>query len=177
MDPSIEPDERLTAFGNLLIDVHLWLRGELDRLREDVDAHLDGRGGRPRDLRAHCLTFCSVVRRHHTAEDGGAFPVLAERFPDLRPVLAQLERDHHLVDELLHKLEELLGGLGPDRDPAAARRVRGELDGLVALLESHFRYDERRLVGALNSLSAPGPDGTRPGALPAVADAVTRWDR
>lgn len=36
-------------------------------------------------------------------------------------------------------------------DPA---RVRVELEGLTALLESHFVYEEKRLVAALNALPA-----------------------
>ena len=83
-----------------------------------------GRGERPRELRAHCLPFCSALSRHHTGEDEGAFPVLAERFPELRPVLAELERDHQVVAGILRRLEELLGGLGaeadPDREPTCA---------------------------------------------------------
>lgn len=41
-----EPGDRLTAFGNQLVEIHLWLREELTRLREEFDAHLDGGGGR-----------------------------------------------------------------------------------------------------------------------------------
>jgi hemerythrin-like domain-containing protein len=155
-----------------LIEVHLWLREELARLREDVDSYLDG-GERPRELRAHCLTFCSALSRHHTGEDDGAFPVLAAQFPELRPVLEELRRDHHMVAGILRRLEELLGGLGPDPDPAEAQRVRAELDGLAALLESHFVYEEKRLVSALNSLSAPSWDGSRPDFLLTTADAVS----
>lgn len=174
METPTDPDGRLTAFGNQLIDVHIWLREELARLREDVDAHLDGHAERPRELRAHCLTFCSALSLHHTAEDDGAFPALAERFPELGPVLEELSRDHHLVAGILRELEELLGGLVTDPDPAEAQRVRAELDGLAALLESHFVYEEKRLVAALDSLSAPNSDGSRPDFPPAVADAVRR---
>ena len=38
-------DERLRAFGTQLITVHDWLRKELSRLRDDMDAYLDGKGG------------------------------------------------------------------------------------------------------------------------------------
>lgn len=175
METPTEPNGRLTAFGNQLIEVHLWLREELARLREDVDSYLDDRGERPRELRAHCLTFCSALNRHHTGEDDGAFPILAEQFPELRPVLEELGRDHHLVAGILRRLEELLGGLGEkaDPDPAEAQRVRSELDGLAALLESHFVYEEKRIVSALNSLSAPSWDGSRPDFLLTTANAVS----
>ncbi|MET8339906.1 hemerythrin domain-containing protein [Streptosporangium canum] len=171
METPIEPNGRLAAFGNQLIEVHLWLREELARLREDVDSHLDGRGGPPRELRAHCLAFCSALSGHHTGEDGGAFPALAERFPELRPTLQELERDHHIVAGILQRLEELLGGLGAETGPAGARRVRAELDGLAALLESHFVYEEKQLVAALNALSVPNWDGSRPDFLLTGADA------
>lgn len=151
MHPPTDPTGRLTAFGNQLIGVHLWLRDELARLQDDVDAYLDGHGQPPRSLQAHCLAFCGAISRHHTGEDTEAFGVLAEQFPDLRPVLEQLGHDHQVVAEILGRLEELLGGLDTTADPAAARGVRGELDGLAAILESHFGYEERRLVTVLNS--------------------------
>ncbi|WP_246257677.1 hemerythrin domain-containing protein [Amycolatopsis anabasis] len=156
METPTEPDGRLAAFGHQLIEVHLWLREELDRLRADVDSFLDGHGERPRELRAHCLTFCSALTRHHTGEDAGAFPALAERFPELRPVLDELRRDHHLVTEVLRELEALLDGLAPGAGPGEARRVRTELDTLAALLETHFTYEEKRIVSALNALDVPG---------------------
>jgi len=134
MDPSTWPDGRITALGNQLVDIHVRLREELARLR-------DGGAERPRDLRAHCVAFCSALRRHHGAEDGGAFPALAQRFPELRPVLDELERDHRLVADSLRRLDEL-----PETG------FETELDTLAALLETHFTYEERRLVAALDAL-------------------------
>ncbi|MFD3664990.1 hemerythrin domain-containing protein [Streptomyces sp. NPDC058659] len=90
MTTASEPADRLAAFGNQLVDVHIRLREELARLREDVDSFLSGDGDRPRNLRAHCLAFCTALTRHHTAEDQGVFPVLAETYPALRPVLDAL---------------------------------------------------------------------------------------
>ncbi len=149
---------RLRAFGNQLIDVHIRLREELAALRDDFDAHLAG-GDRPRDLRAHCLAFCSALNRHHTGEDDGAFPELARRFPELRPVLEELRRDHRLVEDCLRRLQDLAGGLDRGADPVAARR---ELDTLAALIETHFVYEEKRIVSALNALDVPGWDRSRP---------------
>ncbi|MGW4404332.1 hemerythrin domain-containing protein [Nonomuraea sp. NPDC004702] len=139
-----EPARRLAAFGNQLIDVHLRLREELARLRDTA-----GRGGSLRDLRTHCLTFCSAIITHHTGEDATAFPVLAAEFPELRPVLEELRRDHEQVAAILRDLETLLTA-----DAPATRDVRTELDGLSALLESHFVYEEKRIVAALNALPA-----------------------
>lgn len=146
MDLPADPDGRVAAFGNQLTEAHIWLREELARLRADIGSSVDGGGERPRELRAHCLTFCSALSRHHLSEDGEAFPRVADQFPELRPVLAQLATDHQVVASILRRIEELLGDLGPGL--SEARRVRAELDGLAALLESHFAYEEKRLVSA-----------------------------
>ncbi|MET7462663.1 hemerythrin domain-containing protein [Nonomuraea sp. NPDC005501] len=154
MRPTTTPGDRLAAFGDQLIDVHRRLRAELARLRRDLDAHLDGRAARPKELQAHCLAFCSALERHHTGEDAVAFPALAEHVPELRPVLEELARDHRQVSDMLRTLQDLLDGLATT-GAAEARRVRGELDGLAALVESHFTYEERKIVAALDTLRAP----------------------
>jgi hypothetical protein len=144
--PSHPPSGRLTALGTQLIEIHHWLREELAGLR----ASLDSPGGATtltRDLRAHCVGFCAALDRHHTGEDRGAFQALAEQAPELRPVLAELRADHRVVADLLSRIDALLAGA------ADRRTVRGELDGLAALLESHFGYEERKIVAALNRLA------------------------
>ncbi|GAA5771035.1 hypothetical protein [Streptosporangium roseum] len=50
--------------------------------------------------------------------------------------------------------------------------MRAELDGLAALLESHSVYEEKQIVAALNALSVPGWDASRPDSLLTGADAV-----
>ena len=154
MDARTGPAARLTAFGNELVNIHRWLREELAQLGADVDAYLDGRGERPRDLRAHCLSFCSALTKHHTGEDSGAFPLLAKASPELRPVLAKLAEDHQLVRSILRDLERLIASMTAEPDAAEANRVRRELGGLTAILESHFAFEERRIVAALNALPA-----------------------
>lgn len=155
MGTPASPDDRLLAFGNQLVEIHIWLREELARLRADVDSYLGGRGVRPRQLRAYCLTFCTALSRHHHTEDRAVFPMLERQFPQLRPVLEQLSQDHHVVDGLLRALQALLDGLPADPDPLTRRNLRAELDGLIAVLESHFGYEERQLVDALNQLGLP----------------------
>ncbi|TCO56675.1 hemerythrin domain-containing protein [Actinocrispum wychmicini] len=123
---------RLAAFGTQLTEVHNWLRTELSRVRSGIGA---------RDLRAHCLTFCAAVTRHHTGEDTGAFVTLARHYPQLRPVLAELTRDHEQIAELLRAL--------------ADAPIPDVVDGVAALLESHFYYEEKKIIDALNSLDVP----------------------
>jgi hemerythrin-like domain-containing protein len=134
---SVDSSARLTALGYQLIETHV-------RLLESLDDIRDG-GAPPRDLAAHCLTFCSVVTKHHTAEDGTVFPLLAAQHPELREVLLELEHDHQIIAGMLQRVSELAGRI--DTDGALA-----ELDGLAALLESHFAWEEKRLVNALNAL-------------------------
>ncbi|GGR80391.1 hypothetical protein GCM10010169_25690 [Micromonospora fulviviridis] len=147
MHPSHPPSGRLTALGTQLIEIHHWLREELTRLRASLDSPDGGGAALSRELRAHCVGFCAALDRHHTGEDGGAFQVLADQAPELRPVLAELSADHRIVADLLRRIEALLA------EAADGRSVRAELDGLAALLESHFTYEERKLVAALNHLA------------------------
>ncbi|MGR6321247.1 hemerythrin domain-containing protein [Micromonospora soli] len=147
MHPSHPPNGRLTALGIQLIEIHHWLREELARLRASLDSPGDPGVGLTRELRAHCAGFCAALDRHHTGEDGGAFRVLAEQVPELRPVLAELSADHTVVASILTRVDKLLA------DATDGRSVRAELDGLAALLESHFTYEERKLVAALNRLA------------------------
>lgn len=144
--------ERLAALGAELIEIHDRLRQDLADLRSDVERYFDG-GDRPRRLKAHCLAFCSALRAHHTGEDVGAFPLLRREYPELAPLIAKMAEDHQLVSGLLEQFEHVLSGLTADPDAAEIRRVRGELDGLSAILESHFSFEEREIVEALNSLS------------------------
>jgi len=157
MQNPLDPNGRLSAFGTQLIEIHDGLREELARLQDDVDDYLDDpTGPRPGPLhtvQAHCLAFCSALERHHTQEDDTTFDVLLDDNPGLRPVIEQLRRDHHIVSGMLRSIEALVGRIGPDLDAAGGRRVRAEVEGLAALMESHFTYEERKLVVALDALS------------------------
>lgn len=148
-------DDRLRAFGNQLVETHIRLREDLDRLRSGAVVG--------RDLRQHCLAFCAALTTHHAAEDDGAFPVLAKHYPELAPVLDELRRDHVLVAEVLERIAALPEP--GDDDPVTTRR---ELDSLAALLETHLTYEEKKIVSALNRLRPTAPEAT-------AVRAATRW--
>ncbi|WP_433343704.1 hemerythrin domain-containing protein [Micromonospora sp. CA-111912] len=155
MHPSPRPGDRLTALGTQLIEIHHWLREELARLRASLEPGAATPTGddRLRSLRAHCLSFCSALTAHHTGEDAGAFRVLAKEEPRLRPVLEKLAQDHRMIDGIVRRVEELAAG-PPAADPAIAARVLAELDGLTAIIESHFGFEERTIIAALDALRA-----------------------
>lgn len=161
MSQHTEHDPRLAAFGNQLVAVHIWLREELAALREGIGSYLDG-GERPKELGLHCLTFCSVLTRHHTEEDGEVFGAVAAEVPELAPVLDELRADHVMVADTLGRITDLVARL--DAGTEGAEGIERELDTLAALLETHFVYEEKKITAALDALGA--------GALP--ADAIAR---
>ncbi|MGX6601172.1 hemerythrin domain-containing protein [Micromonosporaceae bacterium Da 78-11] len=147
MDTSADEYARFRAYGNQLIDAHIGLRELLEDLREGFVPEPE--------LGVHCLTFCAAVTRHHTAEDTSVFPTLAARHPALRDFLAELERDHQVIAGLLTRLAVASAGQVPEE-------VYSELDGIAAVLETHFIGEEKRLVAVLNELDLPvdlGYDG------------------
>lgn len=116
--------------------------------RKSIDGEVEVPEGM--DLLVFCRGFCSALSGHHSSEDTGLFPqILAER-PDLKPVVDNLMRDHNM-------LEYLLGGfaaaLSSEADPADLHR---HLDGIDALMESHFGYEERLLLSVLETVSPTG---------------------
>jgi hemerythrin-like domain-containing protein len=147
--------DRVAAFGNQLLEVHIWLREMLDDLTDGIDDYFAGRGLPPTDLRAHCLAFCSALTRHHTGEDRTAFPAIAAEVPELGQVLSELKTDHNQIEWLLGNLRKLLDGLPEQPDPAAEPKVRAELVALSAVIQTHFIYEEKKLIAVLNDMNVP----------------------
>lgn len=148
---------RVEALSLLLAETHDEL---LEHLRA-LQAGAGGVGAGPAatwPLRTHCLAFCQALTRHHLGESRSTFPQLAGLDPVLRPVLARLEEDHVLIGDIVSQVERLVAGL-PDHPTAAQlARFRSELGGLAAIMESHFRYEERVLADVLDG---PGSATTR----------------
>lgn len=108
--------------GTELVEAH-------DRIRE---ALREGRASFPAD----CAALCAAVTAHHTEEDEALFPRLAASSPELAPVLAELRDDHAIIAALIGRFGE---------SPS-------DVDTLAALLETHFTYEERKIVRALDDL-------------------------
>lgn len=125
--------------------VHDRLRAALRVTREAVDDS-DWAKAATRDLLLFCHGFCSALDAHHRGEDRTLFPAIAAAHPELRATLRRLEQDHSMI-------AHLLGGLQAAVDVRASPSVLARhLDGLDAVMESHFRYEERQLLGLLGNL-------------------------
>lgn len=98
------------------------------------------------DLLIYCHGFCAALEGHHRSEDAGLFPQIAAARPDLTPVLAKLSQAHSMMSHLIGGLERALTS-GADR-----ATLHGHLDGLDAIMESHFRYEERSLLTVLDGI-------------------------
>jgi iron-sulfur cluster repair protein YtfE (RIC family) len=144
--------DRMAALSEQLIQVHQALRERLTSLREEAAngaRHHAAGTAIGKDLLSHCLSFCAAIQTHHTGEDSQLLPALRTAAPELAPVIDNLTQDHDLVAGILRQVRDLLiPGRAPSRPEALVR----ELDGLIAILESHFSYEERRIAKALDTL-------------------------
>ncbi|XVV07776.1 nitroreductase/quinone reductase family protein [Actinosynnema sp. CA-248983] len=124
------------SMGEALKLLHEAFRRELGLIRAEA-AKAGPRVGA--QLRVNCLTLCKGLEFHHRAEDAGVFPGLAERHPELEPVLARLREEHVTIARLLEELRAALDGDG----------VLAEVDRLITELEDHLDYEEQQLIPLL----------------------------
>jgi hemerythrin-like domain-containing protein len=141
-----------------LVAWHLELRAAHQRLRSALEvaqaAAIDAAAGRPTgdpaelgsDLLLFCHGFCLALTGHHVGEDARLFPELARLHPELRPTIAKLEQDHSMIGYLLGALDDAVTS---GATPAALAR---HLEGIAAIMESHFGFEERQLLPLLAEL-------------------------
>lgn len=137
---------RAVAWAREMRTVHHRLREAIDLARSGAErgAPPDGRGPDPL---LYCWGFCAALTAHHRGEDQMLFPAVLRDHPDLVEVVAGLERDHHVLDHLVGSYRRALEEhAGPDV-------LLQHLDGIGALMESHFRYEERTLLPRLERLT------------------------
>jgi hemerythrin-like domain-containing protein len=140
----------VVAWSQELRQVHVRLREALRLTQEALD---DGRDAptATADLLLYCRGFCAALDGHHRGEERALFPAVAAAHPQLRPVLRSLQQDHSMIGYLLAGLAE-----AADRS-APVDELRRHLDGLAAVMENHFRYEERRLLVVLEALALAAP--------------------
>lgn len=132
---------RLIAWHRELSAAHARLRAALELAQDSLtDPAASG------DLLLYCLGFCAALGGHHRSEDVGLFPELLGRHPELDETIAYLQQDHSMIAHLLGGLEKAIDSNAPPEE------IGRHLEGLAAIMESHFRYEERRLLAVLATL-------------------------
>ena len=157
------PEEQ--AAGQHLVDVHDALRSELTQLRDLVQQVSTGHAGAGAarshiatmtlrqnswTLGVYCASYCRIVTGHHGLEDQSVFPHLRSRDPRLAPVIDRLEAEHHVIAEVLERVDQALVAMVSQRDGLA--QVQAAVDLLTDTLLSHLAYEERELVEPLARL-------------------------
>lgn len=138
-------ETRLIAWSRELRATHGKLRDALQVANDAVDA--GDIATAQRDLQLYCRGFCVALDAHHRGENRALFPAIEAAHPELAPVLRNLERDHSMIDHLLGALDTALTG---GADAAALAR---HLEGIGAIMENHFAYEERQLLTVLEGLN------------------------
>ena len=147
---SEQEQARLVAWSAELRSVHARLR---DALKVTRDTLAEGAPGAEatRDLLLYCHGFCLALDGHHRGEDTKLFPAIEAAHPGLSPVLRSLERDHSMIAHLLTGLETAV------TQSAAPHELERHLEGVAAIMENHFRYEERQLLSVLDALHLDEP--------------------
>ncbi|WP_353951654.1 LLM class flavin-dependent oxidoreductase [Knoellia sp. S7-12] len=148
-----------------LVEVHDYLRSELDQVRDIVRQVREGHTsvGQARSvintmtmrqnnwtLGAYCESYCRIVTGHHTNEDRGMFPHLLRADPSLEPIVTRLHDEHEVIAGLLDQLDQALvalvgdPGYGSDGQ-RALDTLSGALDQLTESLLAHLSYEEEAL--------------------------------
>lgn len=148
--------QRAAVFSFQLRRAHQQLSDELARIRDA----LGGDDPVVTRLQVHCLAFCSALATHHRGEDGAMFTQLLDARPDLAPAIRNLTADHVAIAAILHQIRALALA-GKALPVQSLPELRREVDGLAAIVESHFRYEERAISAALDN-GVPDTGWSRP---------------
>nr|WP_202544887.1 hemerythrin domain-containing protein [Streptomyces sp. SID5606] len=142
----------MVAWSQELRNVHHRLR---DAMAVTRAALADGTPGEAatRELLLYCHGFCAALDGHHRGEDRTLFPAIAAAHPELRPVLRALEQDHSMIAHLLGGLQAAVDRTAPPEE------LDQHLEGIAAIMESHFRYEERQLLTVLETLELTAVPG------------------
>ncbi len=148
---------RLIAWDRELAAAHQRLRQALRLARDALDA---GASSQPGPI-SRCSATGSAPPSAGTtgAKTTPCSPRLAAHDSALQPALAKLRQDHELIATLLTQFDQAISS---DAPPA---ELSLQLDGVAAIMESHFRYEERQLLGVLSALELDADPHTVLGPL------------
>lgn len=138
-------NERLVAWATEMRRMHARIREALAFTRAEV-LSAESAQQSAHDLLMYCHGFCAALDGHHQSEDRALFPAIEAARPDLAPVLRALKQDHSMI---AHLLQGLRAATNRSANPA---ELDHHLEGVAAIMENHFRYEERQLLTVLEGL-------------------------
>ncbi|CAM5260879.1 cation-binding protein [Streptomyces spiroverticillatus] len=160
--PAGGPRPALTV-GDKLLEIHVWLRGQLARVRADAEAHFAAAAADPGaptlpglglQIRQHCLAFCETLDFHHRSEDAAVFPQIEHHQPHLAEALARLREEHRKVADLKSELAAHIREFRT-ADPGT---FLAELTRMSEELTAHMDYEESVILPILSGIPLPsGP--------------------
>ncbi|MEV1133454.1 hemerythrin domain-containing protein [Rhodococcus coprophilus] len=100
-----------------------------------------------RELLLFCHGFCTALTGHHEGEDRHLFPAIAAAHPELQNTLRSLEQDHSMIAHLITELQSSVTASATPAEPAR------HLEGIAAIMENHFRFEEWQLLEVLETLA------------------------
>lgn len=136
---------RLVAWRRQLVAAHARLRLALVTA-QDAARHGADIADSSRDLLLFCHGFCVALDGHHRGEDALLFPALVAQHPEAARIVDLLRQDHDMISTLLTRFDVAVRSA---QSPATLAR---HLEGLAAIVESHFRFEERELEPLLDRL-------------------------
>ncbi|MFG2683105.1 hemerythrin domain-containing protein [Streptomyces sp. NPDC048392] len=89
-----------------------------------------------RELLLYCHGFCAALDGHHRGEDRTLFPAVEAEHRELRAVLRQ--QDHSVIVHLIGGLRAAVDRTAPPEE------LDRHIEGIAAIMENHFRYEERQ---------------------------------
>lgn len=139
------PNINAKSFGEAIKVVHDMFRRELGLIRKEI-ADSGTATGLGTQLRVNCLTVCQGLHNHHTGEDTMLFPMLADRHPEMAPVVDRLKQEHEQIAALLADLKKVVSDT--EAEPG---HVLAEVERLTDELEAHLTYEEEHIVPLLDA--------------------------
>jgi hypothetical protein len=153
----------MIGLSQQLAQTHRELRWQLKQLRVGLKQR------EPEDavLVTQRLALCAALTSQHQARVTGVFAELLRQRPDLAGTVSKLVEDHETIASVLSRVAELADHTAGSHGPAS-EDIDRELDGLAAIMESHFDDEERAIRESRSRNRVPSWDdvlfGVRKGA-------------
>lgn len=123
--------------------VHRAIRQGAHRLAVATGEMVASDTARVTAVRRYWQGYAGEVLAHHTVEDSVFFPALATRLASMTELFAQLDAEHHQLDEHMAEVAAALGSLDRVGGPSRASRA---LSALAATMDAHLDLEDELVL-------------------------------